>query len=234
MGNEPPKLERTAYARILAITAMFMVALVSMCGVPFDYSSLARPALIPLGCLFLAPFAGRMSEGLLALGAMLAFATIYPIAMYADATFGVPYADPVLTKLDCGIGPAVYHLVKWWPPVDAVLTTIYNTVFVQTLAVVLFLAATKRPNRLRAFVVRLMLGCLITLVLFCFFPAEGTVTGGLPVPAGYDEILSELARLRSSPTYLVRGVPAGLITFPSFHTIWAVMLTAAFYGTGVF
>jgi membrane-associated phospholipid phosphatase len=234
MRIEAQQFKLTAYARTLAATAIFMVVMVSLCGVPFEYYSLAPAMLVPVGCLLLAPFAGRTSEGLLALATLLTFASIYPIAMYAGATLDVPYADALLTKLDCGIAPAIYHLVKQWPAADSLLSTIYNTVFIQTLAVIIVLTWTRQSNRLRAFVMRFMLGCLMALVLFCLFPAEGTVAGGLPVPEGYDRIISELSRLRSSPTYLVQGMPEGLITFPSFHTIWAVLLTAAFHRTLIF
>ena len=45
------------------------------------------------------------------------------------------------------------------------------------------------------------------------------------------QIIEHLDGLRSGARTLVTWRDAeGLITFPSFHTIWAVLLVAAFYG----
>ena len=222
------------YVRLISTVAVFAVAMVKLSGVPFNFLCLGTPLAVAVALFAFAPFAGRAKGGVLAFASLLAFATIYPVALYAGATTARPFVDGILARLDCGIAPAIYHFAKSMPLVDGILTGIYNTVFIQTFMVIAFLTITFKGQRLAAFSIRFMLSCLITLILFCLFPAQGTVAGGLPVPEGYETILSELSRLRAAPTFLMEGMPAGLVTFPSFHTTWAVLLTAAFHKTPIF
>src|SRR5262249_24403227 len=55
----------------------------------------------------------------------------------------------------------------------------------------------------------------------------------LPVPKHYATILDHLDALRSHVRTLITWRDAeGIITFPSFHAVWAVLLTAAFWRRG--
>ena len=76
---------------------------------------------------------------------------------------------------------------------------------------------------------------LITAVGFYWLPAKGTygLAYGLNVPAWFQRCSVDFDALRSGARTVVtwRGAE-GLIAFPSFHAIWAVLLAAAFYRRG--
>ncbi len=207
--------------------------MVKLLGVPFNFLTLGTPLAV-LSLWPPLPFAGRVKSGaMLALASLLAFSTIFPVAMYAGAITDRPYADGVLTWLVAGL------LRRSTMPPKACLRRHPDRYLQYGLHSDLHGDRVPDRNtfqgeRLAAFCVRFMLAALITLIVFCFFPAQGTVAGGLPVPEGYETILSELSRLRAAPTFLLEGMPAGLITFPSFHVVWAVLLTAAFHKTPIF
>jgi membrane-associated phospholipid phosphatase len=77
---------------------------------------------------------------------------------------------------------------------------------------------------------------LISLIGFYFWPALGTCGDGqLPVRTYYAPTIEHIEAMRSGATTSIswRGAQ-GLIEFPSFHTIWAVLLAAAFARTRFF
>src|SRR5437870_3460510 len=95
---------------------------------------------------------------------------------------------------------------------------------------ILLLAAAYRfrASRMGTLLLRFILAALLTLIGFYWFPARGTVYCGLPVPDGYGDILVELARLRAGVTAIGGPETTALITFPSFHTISAVLLISVY------
>jgi membrane-associated phospholipid phosphatase len=111
---------------------------------------------------------------------------------------------------------------------------VYSSVFPQIIAVVVVLGFAA-DRRLDVFLIRFMLGGLLTSALFAFLPAQGTcVYFHQSTPDYYVDVLSELNRLRRGVAFVSWRDAQGIVTFPSFHTIWAVLLIAAFRGRWLF
>ncbi len=107
---------------------------------------------------------------------------------------------------------------------------VYSSVFPQIICVIVVLGFTA-DRRLDLFVTRFMLAGLLTSAIFLFFPAQGSCAYfHFTTPDHYVGVLKELDRLRAGVATVSWRDGQGIVTFPSFHTIWALLLTAAFRG----
>jgi hypothetical protein len=121
------------------------------------------------------------------------------------------------------------------PLVKTVLNVAYATMLPQTALTVILLGFTNARKPLEIFVRRMMLCGLITFVCFMLFPAVGPFNsfGFLPSP-DQAHYMQSLTALRSGTLHsLDFGSVDGLITFPSFHTIWAILIVAACWKTRI-
>ncbi len=211
-------------------------ALMLIQGISFPFRDALWPAALSgafaCAAYFCKPQPGRLLFK--ALAVLLAYTTIYPVAMYVVATTGAPFADEALNRWDFGIAPWAFRNAEHFPLFGALLLGAYNSAIPQMIILILFLSGTKEQGRLDALILRFILGTLITLVLFFFWPARGTVDCGLPTPEDYQPILTTLDQLRAGVSTISCQGSLGLITFPSFHAIWAVLLIAAFYRHALF
>ena len=99
----------------------------------------------------------------------------------------------------------------------------------QTIFGIGFLAYRRDERRLKVYAIRFGLCAVLTAAGFFLFPAEGTCAAyKLPVPDYYQAILAQLAHLRTAAGFSLEG-PAGIVTFPSFHCIAAVLTAALFH-----
>lgn len=144
-----------------------------------------------------------------------------------------PFADPLLYRVDLALGfdwLAVYEAYRQNDTLIFVTQRIYLSIFTLPTMVILGLSLTGQEKRLRAFLLTFAAAMAMTLATFMFFPAITPIfyLGGnsppyVPVGTGYP-FLSLTHELRS-------GVPIrtdiqnlyGLISFPSFHAVSAVV-----------
>jgi membrane-associated phospholipid phosphatase len=170
------------------------------------------------------------------LAVLVGFTTVYSMLMYAVATCGRPLADSTLAQADATLGLSAPDVVQWVnrrPLVSLVLWAAYFSLIPQTILAIVWLGFSGNRYNLDKFLVRFMLAALITVVGFYAWPAKGTYGAvyHLPVPPYCQQCAEHLDALRSGARTLVTWRETeGLITFPSFHTIWSVLLIAAFYG----
>jgi len=158
---------------------------------------------------------------------------------YAIAANHRPWADPLLARCDAALGLSAEQLIHWVdarPWLALALKAAYFSIIPQTILAIVYLGWTNRREVLERFLVRFMLCGLVTAVLFYFLPAQGTCASyNVSTPDYYQPILDHLHALRSGARTLITWREAeGLITFPSFHAIWGVLLTAGFYRTRLF
>ncbi|HEV3006962.1 MAG TPA: phosphatase PAP2 family protein [Pirellulales bacterium] len=170
---------------------------------------------------------------LVSLAQVLAFVACYTVLMYVTATAASPLADGPLAAFDAACGlevPAVRAWAGAHPFAEILLGLAYDTLLYQLALIVIILGLLGDQRPLESFVVQFALGALLTLVVFRFLPAEGPFSAyGFEPSASQARYLEHLRALRSGERRLVSFEGAeGLITFPSFHVTWAMLLTLGY------
>jgi hypothetical protein len=162
------------------------------------------------------------------------FGYLYIVPMFVAARLPAPMSDALLARCDAALGvevPAVLSLTAAYPPVGAVLRFLYGTLlFLITLAIMV----PPMCNRMRAakeFAIGGVIAAVICLPLFAVFQAVGpwVVHGYAPAPdqAFYAQTL---AAVKAQDWYTVDlSYSEGLISFPSFHALLAVLAAAALW-----
>ncbi|NOY30220.1 MAG: phosphatase PAP2 family protein [Planctomycetes bacterium] len=224
---------------IMSITAILAVGLLATKGMSFSVRELAGPlgvlgSLGPCAVFYHRRQTPQFVMTLLALIQFMVFTSCFTVAMYGVAALGAPLADELLASVDQAMGLHVPAIVQWaneHPQINRWLMLAYHSVTPQTLIVVLILGFLNQRRPLEAFVLRYMICLMITLLFFALVPAECPFThyGFAPSPhqAHY---LEHLQGVRSGERTIVSLTDSeGLVTFPSFHTSYAILLTAAFW-----
>lgn len=208
-----------------------------MVGVHLPFSEL-HPLLCILACITpLAIFyhirkADQFTAMLLALMHEFSFTVLFTVLMYSVAKFSMPYADHYLASCDAMLGVHVPDIVQWTanhPRCQAVLNIAYDSLIPQIFLLILAFGFLGDQRPLQQFILRLMLGLLITVTIFSVIPAQGPFAYyGFEMLETQRNYLEHLVTLRSGErTLLVLYQSEGLITVPSFHTTGAILLTAA-------
>lgn len=133
-----------------------------------------------------------------------------------------PLIDKQLSGIDRYLGIDVkklYYPSPW-------LQILYDSLLLQTGLTIWWLGMTNQADELNIFIHRLMLCGLITLTLFVLFPAIGPLPHPEVDPA-QQFYLNTFQSLREGKGLCDLSHSAGLITFPSFHVIWAILLVSA-------
>ena len=171
---------------------------------------------------------------LLACMQILLFTACFTVLMYSLAALGAPLADDFLMTADATLGVHTPDIVRWsqsHPWLYEGIGWAYDSVIVQTLCVILILGFRGDRREVEQYVLRFMVALLITAALFSAMPAKGPfATYGLEARPTQQRYLQHLEGLRSGELRSVSLREAeGLVTFPSFHTTWAILLAAAFW-----
>jgi hypothetical protein len=198
------------------------------------------PLALVAALVALAHYYGRRGEAsfvlcLSALAQIVAFATCYVVAMYALATPARPLVDAQLANFDswCGIHvPRFCRFAADHPAIGFVLRVAYDSLLYQTAAVIVLLGLRNQRQALEAFVLAFMFAALVALVIFVVMPAYGPfVEYGLTPADDQARFLDHFLSLRDGSRRVIsyRGAE-GLITFPSFHVAWAIVMVWAVRG----
>ena len=187
------------------------VMLLALAGV---YATIRPAPLIAEVCLYLALWA------------------LFPIfgtrLSYLCYAFGLPLADAALSNADAALG---FSWVNWGvfvqshPVLDLALQAGYQSYMWQP-AVAIVASAIWRPRKRNAeLFMALSVSLAITLIVTTFLPAVGPAES-----LGYNPAPGPIIKaLRMTPT--AQSLPyAGIISFPSFHTVMAVLFAYAHRG----
>jgi membrane-associated phospholipid phosphatase len=221
---------------LLCGTALAAAVLCSVQGLRFPLVEWAAPVgvvgvLGPCALFYQRRRTPQFVMTVLAVIHLLVYTSCFTVLMYATAALGAPLADEALVAADAALGVSVPAIVAWakgHPALTQWLHLAYHSTLPQTLAVVLLLGFSADRRPLESFVLRYMLCLSITAAVFAFFPAEGPFSayGYEPSPA-QASYLEHLRTLRSGERTVISLRDAeGLVTFPSFHTAWAILLAA--------
>jgi hypothetical protein len=158
----------------------------------------------------------------------VAFSTSFIVLIYALGTSHWPLADPGLTTFDHLLGVDVQwiaHETGARPWLNKVMFCIYFSAIPQTIFLIVWFGF-RNDRRLSLFLYRYMVCGLITSACFFVVPALGAAGTD---PASWNAgAMHDLLALKSGEMTTINCTATnGIVTFPSFHTIWSVLLLLA-------
>lgn len=223
---------------LIAGTGLAAVWLLAVHGMRFDvYSSGTALGTVALLMPFAVVFEGRnissFANLLTGFLCMVAFNLCLAVLTYAGTPLNAPLADDWLISIDASLGihlPSIVNWVQDHATLKWLLDRAYFTVFPSTLLALIVLGLDSDVRRLREFVLHFILSGLVTTVVFFFLPAEGPFAAyGYEPRPDQQRFLDHFQALRAGEFPVVSmSRLEGLITFPSFHTAWAVLLAWSF------
>ncbi|MBO9124107.1 MULTISPECIES: phosphatase PAP2 family protein [unclassified Rhizobium] len=143
--------------------------------------------------------------------------------------------DPALARFDAFFGFNWPLFVEWashYPRIGMVLRVVYATSLPQLLVVIFVLGFSGRLRILQHFLLTGVIGALLAIICWSFFPSYGAssiyslpqaVTDAVPLAVGPDYNAGVVELGRSGATYISPKNVLGIIGFPSFHTVMAAM-----------
>ena len=154
------------------------------------------------------------------------------ILQFPLASLNFPAIDPQLAAIDKALGgdwPSHFAWLTSAPVITKTATGIYQALLLQiplTCAVVELLD----PKRLQIFVLANTVGLGATVAIATLLPAEGAL-GYWETPGFWSEMVAQFHAVRAGTLRtLDPGVLLGILAFPSYHTLLAVLVALAFRG----
>lgn len=141
-----------------------------------------------------------------------------------------PLRDESLARLDAWMGIDVRAILSWanhhW--LGGFIDRSYPYLFPMLLAALVLPALTGRVRAAREFLTGNLLAFVLGMPLFALVPAMGPWFGyHFPPNPGQAECQRSLALLRTPGPYSLQ--PFGVVCFPSFHVIWALLCVWALW-----
>ncbi|MDP1573312.1 MAG: phosphatase PAP2 family protein [Coxiellaceae bacterium] len=138
--------------------------------------------------------------------------------------------DPLLVKIDHAFGIHSAALMAWThnhPFIHDTLNFIYKGLVLELIGIPLALTLFNGRHALSIFYLAFMMTCLIGCFIYYFFPTMAP-SGIIHSPYFSHEQQDTSMRFHQIHAFIKPTVAdGGLIAFPSFHVIWAVLLTYA-------
>ena len=162
------------------------------------------------------------------------FTNVGAISTYLAAGMHYPLLDGTFTRIDQALG---FDWIGWFnfssrhPWLDRMLSAAYRSLGPQIVISILFLCAVGMQRRCYELWWAALLSLAATSMLSGVLPAVGTFEF-YHVAIDRADHLQHFHQLRdgASRVYLMGGMK-GIVTFPSFHVVMALLLTHAFRGT---
>jgi PAP2 superfamily len=228
-------------AAALAATAASIAA-----GISFHPRQLAYVALIVAGALALSAFytvarpddrVARLFRGAIELF-LLSF--LCGSLSYAATSLNRPLWDDVFVVWDQALGFDWRHwlgVLNEHPKINLALALAYHSMWPQLVLVIVALVTVRDYRRLDVFLLAFGFAAAITVVVAGFMPALSPLAHFAITPADHPNIVLAVPRefeaqalaLRDGSMRVIElGQVQGLVTFPSFHTVVAVLLLIGF------
>lgn len=172
-----------------------------------------------------------MREGALVIPWALILAVILPFSVDATARLGMPLQDANLVRIDRAFGFNVLEITAWashhW--LGSVINRTYPLLLLLLPVAAFGPALAGKWAEARDFVAANIAAFVIGLAAFALIPAIGPWYG-YHVAGGLEQIRcqTDLLLLRVPGPYIFH--PAGIVCFPSFHVIWAILCARALWG----
>ena len=192
----------------------------------------------------------RKNRQLSILGFTIAFFIIFGkqtrVMNYLSMAVAFPLADSYLDQIDKMIGFDWIAYIGWLntkPLILEILRKAYNILPLMTVFTLVYMLAFNRHERLREFLFIFSTAAIATMLTGMFVPALGTyaylhppqeILTNISPMAGRFYLEDLLAIRNGSMTTIPMDRLIGLVTFPSFHTTMAIILTWAMRRTLLF
>jgi hypothetical protein len=161
---------------------------------------------------------------------LLAAIIPFPVAIAGRMGMSVGLQDIHFARMDQAMGVSVPGISAWashhW--LGAVANRAYAVLLPMIPVSFLLAAFTGKVKSAQEFIMGNLIAFAIGLPLFALFPAVGPWFGyGTPASAGQVGCQLGLLALRSPGPYVFHL--EGVVCFPSFHVIWAILCTRALW-----
>jgi hypothetical protein len=200
-----------------SLKAYFMTA--AILGVATGYYWLYRPQ------------ARRPAEILLYVGLWLIFPWFATRLTYLGIALGMPVQDQLFLRADSVLGlnwQAWFYFLKSHTAITRGLMLIYETTFFQPIIAVPLLAIIGPLGRNQQFIVAMCTALFLTVVICALVPAYGPMTD-FGITDYLRRIVDDLQNGHHQQIYV-----SGIICFPSFHTVMAILFTWVHRGMQTF
>jgi hypothetical protein len=213
VGGKLTQIHTDVSGRVIAIVTMF--AMIS--PLPLYWNEKGRT---------------KFREASLVLPWEMVFAATLSFPTLIAARLRFPLQDSLFGRIDESLGIHVPGIVEWanqhW------LGTLINSSYsrlLPLLAVAAFVPALMgHMKRAREFLLANLVAFAVGLPLFACLPAVGPWYYYHLVPnASQADCWAQLLALRLPGPYIFQEQAAGIICFPSFHVIWAILCAAALW-----
>jgi hypothetical protein len=221
--------------------AVLDVTIIFIRGIGVDWLAYLSAFSIALGLILLGAFYRyyrkdeKLAAPIIGTGLFIAFTLVASVFNYLLMPVAFPLIDEWLLALDASFGYSWRTTVEWaatYPRLSLVLRHIYFSSLPQLIVVVLVLGFSGRHQALGEFLTVGIYGVMMCMAIWFFVPSLGPTTllnvsdhvvdaASLGVTPSYG---AELLRLAAhGESYLTPSKVLGLIAFPSFHMVMALM-----------
>jgi len=168
---------------------------------------------------------------------LLLFSALASVASYLGMTLSLPLSDEALARAGEALGFDWLWSLAWVnsrPVLARVLVLGYHSCTLQTVGVVVVLGFSCQIRNLQEYLALFALTSLCVVTLSSIFPALGAYQHFGPVAEDFSSLtanagvwhLAHLRELRAGSLHsLVMSEAEGLVSFPSFHAVLAIIIT---------
>jgi hypothetical protein len=164
----------------------------------------------------------------------ITFGYLHIVPMFIAARMNVPLSDSLLARMDKAIGlevPQVLEFAHNHPTLTAVLNASYDTLLFLIVLAIMLPPVCGKMRIAKEYAIGSLVAAMIALPLFAMFQALGPWTYYDFAPnAGQEEYIKTFLALKAEASSTIDfGYHNGLITFPSFHAVLAVLAGVALW-----
>jgi membrane-associated phospholipid phosphatase len=172
-----------------------------------------------------------MRDAALTLPWMFLLAMILPLPVAAGARLAFPLQDAHLARMDAALGVSVPGIMAWATRHWLGRCSIWSYPLLNPLLAVsaILPALCGKVREARRFLLANLFAFLVGVPMFALLPAIGPWYGYHLAPTAVQlGCQTDLLTLRIPGPYAIH--PSGIVCFPSFHVIWAILCMVALWG----
>lgn len=142
-----------------------------------------------------------------------------------------PLHDSGLHQLDVLLGFNILHFLGWahrYPWLIKICNTTYNTTIVELLVIPFLLIFLQQQRRFSVYINVCMMATIVGYLIYYFYPSAGPAH--IFTSPYFTEILYSVSQRFYDVQHHIFNdqLSGGIISFPSFHTIWAICAVYSF------